>query len=704
MSKQSVILNFNPKFASNQASNFLQPVAQEFDIPVESEVCLYGGSLSRAPIVLSEDSDLTLNINGFIGSDTLTLDKSSIVDNYPIFTNYLSQEMGDFGLDDDQANNLLKVTIPKSSYSRDTLCNVIATQINDALRNVVGNIDLRKPDPAGPPELFQIGANYVDQVFPYYWDFDRNNFFTGLRSDNRTWSVNMSEVVGTLVNGQQFSESNSNESLGNSANVTTTTSGQFIESIKALGAKSEDWTKWARLSSPIYGVNMNDNTDNIVANYGGVNSQFDFSVMADRTGNNTQKRQLLVGFTNTLAQSEWAVTGMPDLGLLLPENNLVPKVLLGANIVQHFGPVSSTTPVESTYIDIIMASAINDLTVDYLDGDTTKDLWGKDDAVGTMNRIIRLDGLQTADVGDNAVQNNRYSFNFYSVPYLGAATRYINGVAQANSEPERRYYFQFYGHPDGHERVKMFDSKDLNVYIDARIIEDGAFTECVKSKRTANDLVSCGLIPYVFMYDIGTPTEGDLVGVYNPSGNYIVEENEAGDKFDYKVMLTNYEIKASTTDLRNVLGVSEVSTDYQINGEVGSKTIVQNNVYVANAYPLSRSMGGLIDLYSDNIRYNIELNLPITSFNTTENENNLPGQKRNILYNQEPFLDGISTNVKNQIVTKEIKPNTLKYLTLNNINKINLNNLVVQIRRAKTNEIANEITDATIEILIESKN
>tara|TARA_R110000772_G_scaffold21417_1_gene58956 strand:- start:3840 stop:5954 length:2115 start_codon:yes stop_codon:yes gene_type:complete len=704
MSKQSVILNFNPKFASNQASNFLQPVAQEFDIPVESEVCLYGGSLSRAPIVLSEDSDLTLNINGFIGSDTLTLDKSSIVDNYPIFTNYLSQEMGDFGLDDDQANNLLKVTIPKSSYSRDTLCNVIATQINDALRNVVGNIDLRKPDPAGPPELFQIGANYVDQVFPYYWDFDRNNFFTGLRSDNRTWSVNMSEVVGTLVNGQQFSESNSNESLGNSANVTTTTSGQFIESIKALGAKSEDWTKWARLSSPIYGVNMNDNTDNIVANYGGVNSQFDFSVMADRTGNNTQKRQLLVGFTNTLAQSEWAVTGMPDLGLLLPENNLVPKVLLGANIVQHFGPVSSTTPVESTYIDIIMASAINDLTVDYLDGDTTKDLWGKDDAVGTMNRIIRLDGLQTADVGDNAVQNNRYSFNFYSVPYLGAATRYINGVAQANSEPERRYYFQFYGHPDGHERVKMFDSKDLNVYIDARIIEDGAFTECVKSKRTANDLVSCGLIPYVFMYDIGTPTEGDLVGVYNPSGNYIVEENEAGDKFDYKVMLTNYEIKASTTDLRNVLGVSEVSTDYQINGEVGSKTIVQNNVYVANAYPLSRSMGGLIDLYSDNIRYNIELNLPITSFNTTENENNLPGQKRNILYNQEPFIDGISTNIKNQIVTKEIKPNTLKYLTLNNINKINLNNLVVQIRRAKTNEIANEITDATIEILIESKN
>ena len=52
---------------------------------------------------------------------------------------------------------------------------------------------------------------------------------------------------------------------------------------------------------------------------------------------------------------------------------------------------------------------------------------------------------------------------------------------------------------------------------------------------------------------------------------------------------------------------------------------------------------------------------------------------------------------------KNIVPNNLKFLTLNNSAPLNLNSLNVQIRRAKTNELATELEDASVELLIKSE-
>ena len=44
-----------------------------------------------------------------------------------------------------------------------------------------------------------------------------------------------------------------------------------------------------------------------------------------------------------------------------------------------------------------------------------------------------------------------------------------------------------------------------------------------------------------------------------------------------------------------------------------------------------------------------------------------------------------------------------KFLSLNNEKELKLYNIEVSIRRAKTNELAEEITDASIELLIQSE-
>ena len=78
------------------------------------------------------------------------------------------------------------------------------------------------------------------------------------------------------------------------------------------------------------------------------------------------------------------------------------------------------------------------------------------------------------------------------------------------------------------------------------------------------------------------------------------------------------------------------------------------------------------------------------------------GQKRSILFNADPFVRGETTNIATSNINKDLEPNTLKFLTLNNSAPLNLNNLRLQIRRAKNNELATEITDSQVEILIRS--
>ena len=82
--------------------------------------------------------------------------------------------------------------------------------------------------------------------------------------------------------------------------------------------------------------------------------------------------------------------------------------------------------------------------------------------------------------------------------------------------------------------------------------------------------------------------------------------------------------------------------------------------------------------------------------------NNDVGQTKTIIYKTGTITEGQIADIQGNIVTKNIEPNNLKWLTLNNSEPLNLNSLNVTIRRNKSNKLATELTDSSIEILIKS--
>ncbi len=113
---------------------------------------------------------------------------------------------------------------------------------------------------------------------------------------------------------------------------------------------------------------------------------------------------------------------------------------------------------------------------------------------------------------------------------------------------------------------------------------------------------------------------------------------------------------------------------------------------------------GIMNLFGDNIRYNIEIpSLPIKTFNTTSTVDFNLGNERTIIYGTGVFLTGNLTEINNTFVNLNIEPNNLKFISLNNNKSIKLNNIKVQIRKAGTNKEATEITDCSIELMFKNQ-
>ena len=164
-------------------------------------------------------------------------------------------------------------------------------------------------------------------------------------------------------------------------------------------------------------------------------------------------------------------------------------------------------------------------------------------------------------------------------------------------------------------------------------------------------------------------------------------------------LITNY--NNNSQQLENILRFSSVTED-NISG-FGTAFFDYGKIN-PNAYPFDKSINaGITSLGSDLSRYNIELNLPIKTYNTTESSDNDIGQQRTIVFNTDPVIED-TTNFASGLVNKNIIPPAIKWLSLNNPQKIQLNELLVQIRNSKTNKLAGEITDASIELIFKSHN
>ena len=261
----------------------------------------------------------------------------------------------------------------------------------------------------------------------------------------------------------------------------------------------------------------------------------------------------------------------------------------------------------------------------------------------------------------------------------------------------------------------VYDSKTHGLSINQNVVNTGYLWQQLKSydgtKPDTGQALSGGMIPMFFWNNC----EADDFNVFNCRAQNIAQLsffNSGTPTVDWTMYLGTegyrmevpFEFKdaAGATQknpnagaLENILRVTTQNTNTQ-----GIERV--STFFNPNILPYNNALGGITSLGSDLTRYNIELNLPIRAYNNTENEQNDIGQTRTIVYNTDPVIEETG-NFSAGLVNKNILPPDIKFLSLNNTESLKLNELIVEIRNSKTNNIANEISDAAIELIFKSE-
>jgi len=721
---QSVILNLNKDYSNSKAHDYFQPVAQQIDIGKDASVCLYNLALSRKPLCLekntdSNEVDFKMNFEYFpskeqkhaiqftTATSIINEDEMVIINNKAIY----DIEDIDFKL-------------KPSGYTIRELSDRITLNVNSVIKKGIDGLDLYKGDGSTP---FKVGGVDTKLSMPYSYIYDKDNFYLGLAgcpyspatSEGNTYN-NSDEYLYSAINNTQdlgvFGVDN-NESTGTIDIITETETANvlrgktFITSNTAIISQSDYQSSFNRISdSPIFPLFKLDNPKLQNNKFQQTQSFFEFDVHLDTTAS-AYDVDMVVGFTNTYLQSKWANSDVPEVSVIKPSSELLPDVFIGARFVE----TKSGGNISESRIDLYVPNIINEL-LNYLGGHADLD-------------VIFGEGLQkltTIDFGNNTLaRQGKYGFRF--VAHTNQADCFAKLQRQANNNNagndsyySRTYSFQFYARPNLVGDTILYDSCDDNIYFPANLIEAGFLFGSAKSGRTVGELNALGFMPYLFVKNLPA-----LSGISNPRGNYIIQKDFVSNKVAYRCGVNFYNYKIKNTTLNEILGLEaerdnifqyeeenkfkvfygQTDTDFRTHKYPGLKR------YDPNAYPQYRKDGGITKLYADNTQYNIELNLPIKAYNTTKpikktNDktfvSNL-GQKRTILYKSSPIIEGQSDGISQTFVNLFKEPNNLKFLTLNNSSPLNVNEINIQIRRSKTNELATELEDASVELLIKSE-
>ncbi len=720
---QSILLNLNKTFGNSQAFDFSQPVAQQLSIGKNAEVALYGATIKRKPIFLDTDpsieADNKIAVNFLPSKEQINNaeDASTIVNTNALvkFDNNADGQVFS------EATNV-DYFFENGEYTVDEFSNNMVMEVNGTIsefnKNNTGECKRINGDD------WTINAKKVIAQIPYSFIYDKDDYYLGfsgipvdLTYNDTSTSLVEARNVGYYIKCQLFPVANPETKKTADINLIIggTNTGELIEPISTVTANATitttDYTSFARLSdSPIYPLFRNNTGDNQTTAYQQNQSYFEFDLNYDKS-NATHDIDFCVGFTNTFHQSTWSSTGVPDVSQSEPSKANIPDMYLGARFFED----KDTDVIKDSFIEIYIPTFLQS-NLNILGGD---DDFSSYFAEG-MERIAKI---QT----DNLGANGKYGFRFvaHENQYGGEEYRKRNVNANTGKIKDkaslygRCYSFQFYYKPTGDPEKVVFDSMKHNMYFPQNILEDGFLTDQIKSARSAGDATvktSLGMQPYLWVNNLPAS-----FGLSNPRGNFIMYYAQGNDAYYiYRMGMQHYELDYDDKNLRDVFGLDNFAVkDRFLFGDTSYKQhLITNGVrrLNPNAYPLYKNSAGFTKIYPDFTRYNIELNLPVKVYTTTSDtrlsntsgsplypsKNNI-GQKRTILYTTEPVEENQIQNNDKAFIEKNIVPNTLKFLTLNNPEPININSLRVQVRRSKTNNLATELEDCSLELLIKSE-
>lgn len=699
MTSQSIILNLNKDFAKSEAHSYLQPVSQAFDIGKQAEVCMYGATLQRKPLLIEDNT--ANGSDGFTKFNTgfITLPSAAQVDDSLIGTLINQDKVADPN-NNNQAS--VNIRIEQGSYSVNEFSNRVVVGVNASITQEVDGKNFKTPAGAN----IQWNGKVVINQLPYAMTFKKDPFYLGYQGvpfrfiDNETKATYPPQLTGLTVPTQHFTLDNDEGHRDASNDLHYVKDGGDLRGMKEIRANAAisvtDWSKYARIGdSPLMPLMKQDSIEQLEEGFAKNQSYFEWKVDYTNTGLN-HKFDACVGFSNTYLQSTWAVKDVPDLLDVTPPGaggiNQYPECILGVRMFEN----NSGGGVDESFLEVFCPSVINE-RLNVLDSTEAPELIFQQNLLSLCKIDMRETELKGLTIGVRFVAKaNEIGVDFHQ------NNQGITSVAQGRTLYNNVYSFILYNNDDTGEHV-LYNSADRDVYFPGNLIEDGVFMNSVTSKRVPAQLTNLGLQPYLWANEMQI---NDNISALR--GNYLAYFDFTDDNFIVRTPATDYEIECDSKSLRECLGLSDIKASKitVLKGNANfEKSFEINNQrrFNPNAFPRYTNEAGFTKLYSDNTQYNVEINLPIKAYNTTTTTTNNLGQKRTIVYKTEPLIDGESQGISQVYVNKNIVPNNLKFLTLNNSDVLNLNNMNVQIRRSHNNELATELEDASVELLVKSK-
>ncbi len=667
----SVIVNLNKNYSNNIGSDFSTIVNRQLSIKPNTEVALYGGNIVRAPVVLDRDVLLRLKPTNNVPYN-INQDATGRANALPDPINFTA-------------------TLPKGEYSRLGFSKLVARKINEQIYTT----DCLQTTTIKPLLTTENALKSFPYRLEYKFDTD-TGYYLGLRYFNGVYDR---QTAGDDYFQEQpyrvgFLELNDNMNY-NTGNIAFTQNYPQEQTVFTNNASSADWNSYLLGNSPVRGMCYStfDDKEAQEQDVGFVST----TVRGEPTIAGTAR--FCFNLSNTLMASEWAdksvatpavITDVPIVGRGALN---APTGLISVMLESISDGSSHTTQSCSIMINELLQkldSTMLDDASTLLD-DAQNASWREICSVDLSQYNIKLDEALL-------IKYEIYCRNFED----GQDANYTNAVASAN----RKYYFKVRiqsPYEQGTSAV-IYDSKDDGIVMNKELVEDGYMFQNVDNPNNPAFQVSAGLCPQFYFYG-----GAGAFTVLNPQANNIASICHTNDTTDptFNIQAANLEYslealsednngnRIDATNLANILGL--VSQDKWTDQNATDIDISNDVAFNPNINPHRPAQAGLTVLNSDLMRYNIEVNLPVKAFNSTSSQANDIGQSRTILYNVAPVLEEVSG--AQGLINKNIEPSDTKYLSLNNPENIKLNALDVKIRRARTNEIATEISDCSLELL-----
>lgn len=654
--KQSIILNYNPNINNDKAYSYEQSANQLLEINSNTDVALYKAYLQRKAVVIPEDEIISIILNSAFNTLNLRLTDPPF-DNTEIPA-ILANLTGN-----------LHITMPKGTYTKSEFVNDFSLRI----QNEIGNQQVDT----------YTSSNISTTTLPYEYNGRINqdgSVFMGITNDYQ---------VKPLEHVEPFADTDENTIHNVTKSVNGLTNLEFTPNTHVSAGATDSFIAMNNTILP-YAYTNNSNLQNQDTDQ----SIMYFDVQSPIVSSSQGVTQCCMMNTN-MTSNIWNTANTIHIDA---ESNF-PTCLFGLEIESE---VSSSNVVSDTlkiFHNEILQQDLFSAPVNQSRDNYVEDVFLKSDhsllKEYTMVKSSQIMLQQPITMPE--LQNDRFiklGFRVYAV--RNKAVNYVNPFSYGKD-----YYFQVIGMNTydanpivaGTPGEVIFDSRDLGIKIPQRIVDAGLLTRCVNSDRHPGSRGTLGLQPYFVFKDC--PPGYQLRNITG-SGNglYGRVDNQSGGRAN---VLNSYSYNFPVNSvIKNILGAGTT-----VIGETGK---ILNSVYLPGLYPTyMEQSAGIMNLFGDNIRYNIEIpSLPIKTFNTTSTVDFNLGNERTIIYGTGVFLTGNLTEINNTFVNINIEPNNLKFISLNNNKSIKLNNIKVQIRRAGTNKEATEITDCSIELMIKN--